>query len=239
MGRCKIVIALVRFLDGKANDPILDTASKRPHVKPFLIVIIAAATDTIAVIGNDSLAAHRRTCLCPSKPVAVIVTDSFLISLGTPTRSKQVVHLALVEMVIPNFKTVIEPWRNIHRNFCLRQRRLDGRNNLIEIVATKGIVRNATIHLLKAIIEYIARNRILKKIRFNQPNCCLLRARILSQIMRHALSIGSVARKNIRPTRANRLGTISTMIIVISNIAIFIPLVLVVFSNHIGIKDWR
>ena len=139
-------------------------------------------------------------------------------------------------MAVPCPDIVIEPRRNVHRDFCLGKRRLDCRNNLIEIEATKGIIRNATALLAKARITGIARNRILEKVRFNQPNRRLLRACSLNQVTCNPLRIGTIAGKDVRPTRSNSLCTICAMVRR-SHIAINIALILVVFRDHVSVKD--
>ena len=235
MGRCKIVIALVRFLDGKANDPILDSHSQRIHRKPFLIVVITAATDTIAIIGNNFLASHGLTCTLPCQKVVVVATDSALVSLGTTTRSKQVVHLALVKMTVPRLDVVVQPGRDVHGNFCIRQRGLDGTHNAVEIVASKGIVRNAAPHLFKAAFASVSRNGILEKVRLNQPDGRSDRS-IFFKIVCNSLSVRTIARKDVRPARTNRLRSVGAMVRA-SHVTIFIAQVLVVFRNHVGIDD--
>ena len=228
----KLVKRVGRFRDGKPDNAILDSRSQIVDVQPLDVVAIAFAAHTVAVVRDNRLPAHRSPCLCPREVIVVVATDAALVTLRATARGKQVVYLTLVELAVPRLDIVVQPRGNIDRNLCVGECRLDGRHDAVEIVAGKGIVRNAAALLRKRGIDFVARFRVLDKVRLNQPDGRIRR----SVVLRDALRIRTVTIDDVVPARADCVCAVCAVIVApCAHVAVPVSLVLVVFGNHVGV----
>ena len=82
MGNCDVVglrefvVRIVRVLDSKPKDTILDSWPQIVHIQPFGIIVVASTTDSVTVVGDNHLPAHRGPRASPCNQVIIIVADA-------------------------------------------------------------------------------------------------------------------------------------------------------------------